>query len=138
MRASPCIIALLFSAGCSEKDEPGKAALSAGASGSAAAAPAPTPAPPPEPAKPAAASNPELDKLCAKAKEARAADPAQQRTLWWRAVGELSDPAIKQGFDAIRAADASSQYALAKEIAQEAGAPGWSCPDLEALLSSMK
>ena len=99
------------------------------------AKPAEPPATPP-PAAPA--SKPDLDKLCAKAKELGASPPEQQRALWRKAVKDIEDPAIKKGFDAIGGTDASMQYELALQIAKEAGAPGWTCPDLDALMKTMK
>lgn len=97
--------------------------------------------PPPEPpaAPPAAApSKPDLDKLCAKAKELAASPKEQQAALWSKAVREIEDPQIKKGFSAIAGADADMQYELAIQIAKEAGAPGWTCPDLKTLMHSMK
>jgi hypothetical protein len=94
--------------------------------------------PPATPPPVAPASKPDLDKLCAKAKELGASPPEDQRARWRKAVKEIEDPAIKKGFDAIAGIDPTNQYELARQIAEEAGAPGWTCPDLDALMKTMK
>lgn len=100
-------------------------------------------APPPEepavaPSTASTAAKPELAELCAKAKEIAASPPGNQRVLWRRAVIAIENPGIRKGFDAIGAAEPEPQCEMALQIAKEAGAPGWTCPDLQKLLLSMQ
>ena len=96
------------------------------------------PADPPAEPPPAVATKPDLDMLCAKAKELQASPAAQQAALWRQTVKTIKDPDIKKGFDAIVGTEPDVQYQLALQIAKEAGAPGWTCPDLKTLFQTMK
>src|SRR5688572_11886550 len=136
MRELVVVVLMVAMASC--KDE--KAARKQDA---AAAAPSPAsekPTPPPAveaPTHKAGASNPDLDKLCAQAKEILATPAKEHSARWSKAVRSLPDGPVKKGFSAIGGMKGSDFMELAKQIAKEAGAASWTCPDLETLSASL-
>jgi 3-oxoacyl-ACP reductase-like protein len=137
MKAERIALVLMLGIVACKSDKP-KSTSAEPSAKPASAEPAKPTAPPPAAPSAAPASKPDLDKLCAKAKELSASPPEQQRALWGKAVRDIEDAGIKKGFSAIVGTDADIQYQMSLQIAKEAGAPGWSCPDLEALLKTMK